>query len=155
MSKFKVGDKVRALHSASLPYNSVWTVSEIINNRTFRIIGREGAYRNNYYELVEPAPIEIPEVPFKDLTEDQKIALVSAGIRGEAIECKHGDNKWWPHPKSSTDGIRGFTGHVIYRIKPVNSEALKKLEELQKRQEQLSEEQSELAKAMNEIKESL
>lgn len=95
-------------------------------------------------------PSVIPEVPFKDLTEDQKIALVTAGIRGEALERKHKSGTVWEDKKPPVPGNSSlhFSEDLYYRIKPQKSQAEIRLEELEQQQRNLADE---IAKVRKEL----
>lgn len=139
----KVGMQVVAGVNSALPKGTVVTIQRV-EDGSIAFVERAFLYAPQNYE-----PLVIPEVPFKDLTEDQKIALVTAGIRGEALERKHKLEADW-EDKSAHNGSSGvhYSEDFYYRFKPQKSQAEIRLEELEQQQRNLADE---IAKVRKEL----
>lgn len=116
----KVGMRVRRTHSSiPLTKGGVYIVEALSAGGSLILRGfPNGKYDPECFESAET--IEIPEVPFKDLTDDQKIELVSIGIRTGTLEFKPHDCAVWKEKQviDAWGSLNSFNQNTIYRVKP-------------------------------------
>lgn len=121
VSEMFVGQRVRRMtgpNNPDYPVGSECTVGKLRDSYHFAPEGRLELLASCNYEPAEPN--QVPEVPFGDLTAEQKITLVSAGIRGEALECRVQSSDTWREKStlSSSGSLDHFGSAVVYRVKP-------------------------------------
>jgi len=147
MSKFKVGDKVRRTYGRHWQHKVGIKDVVLGVNPDGRLLFIDRCLGHSYdpanYELVEET-IDLTKLdkPYKDLSIEEKVALLEAELRGEVIEYQGQFNEWkttyTAHEKD------GYAFNCKYRVqtKPTENELkktsiLEKMEELKQELESL------------------